>query len=139
MADGSHVRVVARIRPLSKTELERKTTEAVTSMASLEPGVKKIEYKEVADPELLQVSVPDAPKRWFELDAVFDKNSTQDEVYIKCGAKNAVCNNIFKGFNCTILAYGQVGLYLHSQNVMLFPFLLLKSQSTPICSNAMRL
>lgn len=109
MADGSHVRVVARIRPLSKTELERKSTEAVTSLASLERSMKKAEFKETNEPELLQVQVPDAPKRWFELDAVFDKNSTQEEVYIKCGAKKAVCENIFKGFNCTILAYGQVG------------------------------
>ena len=109
MADGSHVRVVARIRPLSKTEIERNSTEAVTSLASLERSVQK-EFKETDEPELLQVQVPDAPKRWFELDAVFDKNSTQEEVYIKCGAKNAVCENIFKGFNCTILAYGQVGL-----------------------------
>ena len=109
MADNaSHVRVVARIRPLSKTELERKSTEAVTSMSSLERSVKK-QFTETDEPELLQVQVPDAPKRWFELDAVFDKNSTQEGVYIRCGAKNAVCENIFKGFNYTILAYGQVG------------------------------
>ena len=76
-------------------------------MASLEKSLSNI-YKETNEPELLQVQVPDAPKRWFELDAVFDKNSTQEEVYVKCGAKNAVCENIFKGFNCTVLAYGQV-------------------------------
>ena len=110
--DGaSHVRVVARIRPLSKTELEKKCTEAITSMASLEKSLSNI-YKETNEPELLQVQVPDAPKRWFELDAVFDKNSTQEEVYVKCGAKNAVCENIFKGFNCTVLAYGQVSLVI---------------------------
>lgn len=104
------MRVVARIRPLSKTEVERKSIEAITSLAALEQSVSDLsKYKQSNDPELLQVQPPDAPKRWFELDAVFDKNSTQEEVYIKCGAKNAVCNNIFKGFNSTILAYGQVG------------------------------
>lgn len=105
--DASHVRVVARIRPLSETELERKSTEALTSLSSLEKSVHG-DFKETNEPELLQVQVPDGQKRWFELDAVFDKNSTQDEVYIKCGAKKAVCENIFKGFNCTVLAYGQV-------------------------------
>ncbi|OEU09835.1 kinesin-related protein, partial [Fragilariopsis cylindrus CCMP1102] len=48
-------------------------------------------------------------KRWFELDAVLDGKSTQNETYIKSGAQQAVTKDIFKGFNCTILAYGQTG------------------------------
>ena len=45
----------------------------------------------------------------FELDTVFDANSTQEEVYIRSGAKNSVCKGIFHGINSTILAYGQTG------------------------------
>jgi len=47
-------------------------------------------------------------KRCFELDALFGKSSTQDEVYDQSGAKEAVCESIF-GYNCTILSYGQTG------------------------------
>ncbi|CAB9516465.1 Kinesin-like protein [Seminavis robusta] len=106
--ESSNVRVVARIRPLSKTELERKSVEAIVSMSSLEKSLNT-GYQPTTDPELLQVKVPDGQKRWFELDAVFDKNSSQEEVYIRCGARHAVRENIFKGFNCTVLAYGQTG------------------------------
>ena len=107
--DPSHVRVVARIRPLSKTEIERKSEEAVTSLSSLEKSLHtRNSFQLSNEPELLQVQVTDGQKRWFELDAVFDKNSTQEEVYIKCGAREAVREYIFKGFNCTVLAYGQV-------------------------------
>ena len=105
--DESHVRVVALIRPLSKTEIERNSQESITSLSTLERSFSN-GFKETNDPEVLQVSPPDGQKRWFEVDAVFDKNSTQEEVYIRCGAKKAVCENVFKGFNCTILAYGQV-------------------------------
>jgi len=109
MGDGDgHVRVVARIRPLSKTEKERKCEEVITSLAALERSVHKT-IKISDEPELLQVAIPDAPKRWFELDAVFDKNSTQEECYLKSGARKAVTESIFKGFNCTVLAYGQTG------------------------------
>ena len=105
--DESHVRVVARIRPLSKTEVERSSLESITSLSSLEKSFRGT-FEETNEPEILQVQPPDGQKRWFELDAVFDKNSSQEEVYVKCGAKKAVCENVFKGFNCTILAYGQV-------------------------------
>ena len=106
-ADSSQVRVVARIRPLSSTEVERNSQEAITSLSSLEKSFRGT-FEETNEPEILQVQPPNAQNRWFEVDAVFDKNSSQEEVYIKCGAKKAVCENVFKGFNCTILAYGQV-------------------------------
>ena len=65
------------------------------------------------EPEVLEVKSTEGNssdgKRWFELDAVLDGNSTQEEAYIKSGAKQAVTQDIFKGFNCTILAYGQTG------------------------------
>lgn len=106
-AAGGNVRVVARIRPLSKTEIEKSQEEAISSLSTLEKSFSDITQIS-NDPEVLQVHVPDGQKRWFELDAVFDKDSSQQEVYVRSGAKNAVINDIFKGFNCTVLAYGQV-------------------------------
>ena len=105
---SSHVRVVARIRPPSKTELELKSVEAVTSLSSLERSLQTCNYIESNDPELLQVQVPDGQKRWFELDAVFDKNSTQEEVY-QMWSKDGCAREYFQGFQLhCVLAYGQV-------------------------------
>ena len=50
-----------------------------------------------------------ANKRWFEFDAVFDGSSTQDDVYTKSGIQNSIVNDLFQGYNATILAYGQTG------------------------------
>ena len=47
-------------------------------------------------------------KRKFELDSVFGPNLTQKEVYENtCG--DMISTSIFRGFNATILAYGQTG------------------------------
>lgn len=104
MTGGSsahHVRVVARIRPLSQSEEERGSKETITSMQDENSSSND-------EPELIETN-GNGNKRWFELDAVFDPLSTQELVYQKSGARNAVCNDIFKGYNATILAYGQTG------------------------------
>jgi len=108
-SSSSNVKVVARIRPLSGSEIERGSKESVTSLGSggangggAIGGGNNTECLQVNDPS-------DGQKRFFELDAVFDQNSTQDEIYQRCGAKQAVTEDIFRGFNCTILAYGQTG------------------------------
>ena len=93
---------------MAQYEKENGSKQIVTSLPSLE-GSKRPLSGPSTEPEVLQVKPPDADKRWFELDAVFDGNSTQQEVYVRSGAQNAVQNDIFKGFNCTILAYGQTG------------------------------
>ena len=59
--------------------------------------------------DILYVEPLKGEKRWFELDSVFDSASSQEHIYVQSGAQNAVINDIFKGFNCTILAYGQTG------------------------------
>jgi hypothetical protein len=104
---ASNVRVVARIRPLAKYEIENGSKQIVTLL----PGGNIIKENDIiqipTEPEILQVQTTE--KRWFELDAVLDGNSTQNETYIKSGAQQAVTQDIFKGFNCTILAYGQTG------------------------------
>ena len=106
-AEGN-VRVVARIRPLAKYELDNGSKKIVSSLPSLSsPPGGSIQIP--TEPEVLEVKPEGAEKRWFELDAVLDGNSTQEEAYIKSGARQAVTQDLFKGFNCTILAYGQTG------------------------------
>lgn len=104
----SKIRVVARIRPLATYEIENGSKQIVSSLPSL-GGLARPLSGPSTEPEVLEVNPPDTDKRWFELDAVFDGKSTQQNVYVQSGAQNAVQNDIFKGFNCTILAYGQTG------------------------------
>lgn len=106
-AEGN-VRVVARIRPLAKYELENGSKQIVNSLPSLSSTLGG-PIQIPTEPEVLEVKPEGAEKRWFELDAVLDGKSTQEEAYIKSGAQLAVTQDLFKGFNCTILAYGQTG------------------------------
>lgn len=101
-AHHHHVRVVARIRPLSQSEQERGSKETITSLQDPSTPANGEE------PEIIETN-GHGNKRWFELDAVFDPHSTQEQVYEKSGARRAVCDDIFKGYNATILAYGQTG------------------------------
>jgi hypothetical protein len=96
--DGN-VRVVLRVRPLAKYELSKGCKQVVLKVpnVNLEDG----------GPEAVQVHQDE--KRFFELDAVMDEDNTQKEVYEKSGAAKAITEDLFKGFNCTILAYGQTG------------------------------
>jgi hypothetical protein len=103
----SNIRVVARIRPLAKYEIENGSKLIIDSLPSL--GAASPAAGPSTEPEVLEVKPPNGEKRWFELDAVFNGNSSQRDVYVKSGAQQAVCQDIFKGFNCTILAYGQTG------------------------------
>lgn len=99
-ASASNVRVVARIRPLSSKERERGSKESITSLLPPTDDETKVST---------MIQVKGTEKRWYELDAVFGPNSSQKDVYISSGAQTAVCDNLFQGFNCTILAYGQTG------------------------------
>ena len=84
---NQNVRVVARLRPLSKKEIDENSKEAT-----------------IASGKHIIVE----GQRNFEYDAVFGPQTTQEEVY-KATAGNTVEKNIFRGFNVTILAYGQTG------------------------------
>lgn len=84
---NQNVRVVARLRPLSKKEINENSTEATKATGR-------------------QIIVEG--QRNFEYDAVFGPQTTQEEVY-KATAGDTVEKNIFRGFNVTILAYGQTG------------------------------
>jgi kinesin family protein 11 len=85
---NKNVRVVARVRPLSVMEADKRSV--VTSSNT-------------------SIVIENGDSRNYDYDAVFGPESTQIEVYQQSGAKDAVCKDILQGFNCTILAYGQTG------------------------------
>jgi len=93
-------RVVVRIRPLSSKELEQGCKESITEMQS-EYGVSS----DSSGPEVLQVN----GGSWFEYDSVIGHQCTQQEVYERSGSFQSVTQDIFKGYNVTLLAYGQTG------------------------------
>lgn len=99
-AGGGNVRVVVRIRPLSGRELERGCKESITEMQA-EYGVKA----ESEGPEVLRVN----EDSWYEFDSVIGHQATQKDVYERSGAYKSVTEDIFKGYNVTLLAYGQTG------------------------------
>lgn len=127
-----NVRVVARIRPLSKYELQQGAKEQITPFSKQSESLNNALLSSLTqmpdpddplspdgDPELLQVSEGSSDQqqqqqqqgggRYFEVDAVFGADSSQHECYHKSGAARAVTEDIFKGYNTTILAYGQTG------------------------------
>lgn len=97
---AANVKVVIRIRPLSKKERARGCEECITEM-NQDYGV------DTEGPQVLQVA--GHVKRWFEYDAVLGNQSTQAGCYELSGAQRAVTEDIFKGYNATLLAYGQTG------------------------------
>jgi hypothetical protein len=94
---SGNVRVVSRVRPLAKYEIEKGCQSIVVKVPNLDKG----------GPETLQINQGD--KRWFELDAVLDEQCSQQDLYEQSGAFTAISEDLFEGFNCTILAYGQTG------------------------------
>jgi len=89
---AQNIRVVARIRPLSSKEQNENSKEVVRAKEEGNKGY---------------IAVEDHRKP-FEYDAVFGPSSTQSSVYEKT-AGDLIRNNLFKGFNVTVLAYGQTG------------------------------
>lgn len=95
VTEVDNVRVVVRCRPLSRIELEQ--------------GYQKIVTVESASNSIV-VTNPNndqEPSRIFTFDAVFGEDSNQFNVY-NIAARHIV-NNVLKGYNGTILAYGQTG------------------------------
>lgn len=95
-----NVRVVLRVRPLAQYELEKGCKKVVVKI----PNTAENEQDA---PEAVQVDQEE--KRYFELDAVLDEANTQSDVYERSGACKAITQDLFKGYNCTVLAYGQTG------------------------------
>lgn len=87
--DDNSVRVAVRIRPLVDSERKK----GCATCISLTPGQPQV-----------QVS---GTSTAFTYDYVFGSDTDQDEVY--SNAVEGMVNEIFKGYNVTILAYGQTG------------------------------
>jgi len=100
-----NVKVVARIRPLSTKEINEKSLECIT----VNTNNSTIH---VTDNTSNSTSLNNDNKRTFNFDAVYNSNTTQEELYEKTignGNNNMISNSIFNGYNATILAYGQTG------------------------------
>ena len=123
---ASNVRVIARIRPLAKYEISNGSkevvsalkdsttpTETVSSLVQIDSvtGNNNENKKNQSNSSNSSGATGNANsnKRWFEFDAVFDGTSTQDDVYTRSGIQNSIVNDLFQGYNATILAYGQTG------------------------------
>lgn len=85
-----NIKVVTRVRPLSRKELNEQSNECVVAMESNN-----------------SIFVRNGNKT-FDYDAVFGPNTSQQYVYENT-AGDIIKNNLFKGFNVTVLAYGQTG------------------------------
>ncbi|CAI5444741.1 unnamed protein product [Caenorhabditis angaria] len=94
MEEAEKVKVVVRCRPISQTEIDQGHKSAVNCL---------FDEKSVA------VNNPNAqePSRSFYFDAVFPPSTDQMTVYNI--AARPIVDNVLKGYNGTIFAYGQTG------------------------------
>jgi hypothetical protein len=82
--DTQSIRVVTRVRPLSNKEINEQAKESV---------------KAIESSKVIQVD----KSRQFCFDSVFGPSTTQKQVYDQT-AGDMIRNNLFKGFNVTVLA-----------------------------------
>ena len=118
------IQVVARIRPLSKQEVDNESTISLHPLESppLSEDFRNIDY--IGCPKYTKLKVgrvsPNGNEsilqnrqtgKEFEYDAVLDHHVSQEDAYnIVCGKyPNAISQAIFGGYNAAILAYGQTG------------------------------
>ncbi|KAK0418340.1 hypothetical protein QR680_013510 [Steinernema hermaphroditum] len=80
------VKVCVRVRPLSGKEQREGSKECLEFHGDTQVAISG---------------------RFFAFDHIFNPRSSQDNVYDACASH--LIENLFKGFNCTILAYGQTG------------------------------
>eukprot|EP01116_Phalansterium_solitarium_P004864 TRINITY_DN1604_c0_g4_i2.p1 TRINITY_DN1604_c0_g4~~TRINITY_DN1604_c0_g4_i2.p1 ORF type:complete len:861 (-),score=300.97 TRINITY_DN1604_c0_g4_i2:520-3102(-) len=92
---GETIKVVTRVRPLSKKEV-----------ADSRSVIVQMDRK-MAQVILTNPSEPQAPPKTFTFDAAFPQEVTQREVYQETAYPIVEC--VIKGYNGTILAYGQTG------------------------------
>jgi hypothetical protein len=100
---SSNVRVVARLRPLSTKEKNE-----INNVESIRANIHSSSIAILDNNDTTTLSTNNNNSRQFDFDAVFEPNSSQEEVYKKsCG--DMITKSIFRGYNATILAYGQTG------------------------------
>ena len=93
MSTTTSVKVALRVRPMTVKETLDNATECLLYIPQ--------------SPQVV-IGFPDAPssQKSFTYDHVFNPDSTQDEIYNAC--VQPLLDEFLKGFNATILAYGQV-------------------------------
>lgn len=100
-SSSSNVRVVARLRPLSTKEKNEISSNSESIRAN-------VHSSSIAILDNTNNDHNNNNSRQFDFDAVFEPNSSQEEVYQRtCG--DMITKSIFRGYNATILAYGQTG------------------------------
>ncbi|XP_017769049.1 PREDICTED: kinesin-like protein KIF11-B [Nicrophorus vespilloides] len=87
--ESQHIQAFARLRPFNKIELECHAKQCL----------------EISGKDII-VQLPHGSKR-FMFDKVFDTNSKQKDVYFTIIAP--IIEEVMKGYNCTVFAYGQTG------------------------------
>ena len=95
-AASESIRVVVRIRPLSKTEIGAKRQ--VVTTAHENSGVVQVRNPNLPLSE---------PPKSFTFDSVLSEKCTQKSLYDKCAAP--VVDSVLQGYNGTVFAYGQTG------------------------------
>ncbi|CAG9859329.1 unnamed protein product [Phyllotreta striolata] len=91
MADNTSIRVAVRVRPLLENEISKGSKEVVEVVDANKQVVIRSVDRDAA----------------YTFDHVFNSKTEETHVY-KSSVKSLV-ENLFKGFNVTILAYGQTG------------------------------
>lgn len=93
------VRVVARIRPLLKLELDKDTIVTAESAGSESPG----------SPTVVRIPNPknDAEFFSFQFNSIYDQHATQQQIFDHEVAPTV--KHLFSGFDTTIFAYGVTG------------------------------
>ncbi len=89
------VRVIVRVRPLIREELESN------------PEAKKLAAKVYSDQHRIALCRPGVAEREFAFDRVASHDSTTQESFYQASGEPLV-NDLFAGYNATIIAYGQV-------------------------------
>lgn len=102
----NHVNVAIRCRPLSEKEIAA----GYESIVDFEDG-NKIIIHNISESPSDQLGTKSGERhnysQVFEFDAVFDCNSSQEEIYNQ--SCRAIVNSVLEGYNGTIFAYGQTG------------------------------
>lgn len=96
---GDSVIVVVRVRPLNNRETTMKSGQCV----------------ELLPEDRLTITDGSAQPRPFAFDAVFNPQTTQEEVFERTGA--LVLEKALEGYNVTMFAYGQTG-EMHERAVL---------------------
>ncbi len=96
---ADNIKVVARFRPINKREKKEAELNEITDV--------EVAVFDPKEPTSIAIRDEITGKKEYAFDRVYDYNSQQDDVYNFVGKPTV--DNILKGYNSTIFAYGQTG------------------------------